>query len=76
VSADGTYRLKDEDEFAEQQRLGLLHPAEVAKVDAELALVLERVHAKASPFDDAAFAFRPQPAWANPAPFVEGWDEP
>ena len=76
VSVDRSYRLKDEDEFAEQQRLGLLGPAQVAQAEAELARVLRRVHAGDSPFDDAAFAFRPDRAWAAPAPFVDGWDEP
>jgi hypothetical protein len=46
------------------------------QVEAELARVLQRVQAEQSPFDDAAFAFRPDNAWATPAPFVDGWDEP
>jgi hypothetical protein len=62
VSVDRSHRLKDENEFAEQQRLGLLGPAQVAWVEAELARVPQRVQAKASPFDDAAFADR----WDQP----------
>jgi len=74
VSVDGRYHLKDEDELAELQQRGLLTPERVAQIEAELERVLERVKAKASPFDHAAFAFRPDPSW-TPARCPNGWDE-
>jgi hypothetical protein len=38
--ADGTWRWKDEDDFAEAQRLGVFTPAETARVRAEGERVL------------------------------------
>jgi uncharacterized protein len=65
VAADGTWRLKDEDELAEAHAAGLLDADEV-RAEAERVLA-------DPPWPTGWESWRPDPAWPSPA-LPEGWD--
>jgi len=65
VDADGSWRLKDEDELEEAHRLGLL---DASKVRMEAKRVLA-----APPWPTGWEAWRPDPAWPIPE-LPAGWD--
>jgi hypothetical protein len=68
VEPDGTWRWKDEDDFAEAQTLGVLDQAGAAAVRAEG----ERVIAQ-KPWPTGWEHWRPDPAW-TPLRLPVGWD--
>ena len=68
VEPDGTWRWKDEEDFAEAQALGVLTPTAAAAVRAEG----ERVVA-ARPWPTGWEEWRPPPEW-TPAALPDGWD--
>jgi hypothetical protein len=68
VEPDGTWRWKDEDDFAEAQALGVLDEAAAAAVRSEG----ERVVAK-RPWPTGWEDWRPEPDW-RPLRLPEGWD--
>lgn len=73
----GTWRWKDEDEFAER----LAHPdlywvRDEAAVWAEGRRVIKRIEAGEFPFDGTWTDFRPDPSWETPAELPVGWDRP
>jgi uncharacterized protein DUF402 len=57
------WRLKDEDEFAEVQRLGILGPAEAVAVRAETAAVIRRIETRQPPFTQEWQVWKPDPGW-------------
>ncbi|MFL5959806.1 MAG: DUF402 domain-containing protein [Gaiellaceae bacterium] len=67
VEPDGSWRWKDEDDFAEAQALGILDEAAAAEVRAEG----ERVVA-AKPWPTGWEDWRPPPEW-RPLPLPEDW---
>lgn len=67
VEPDGSWRWKDEDDFAEIQELGVIDPAAAAAVRAEG----ERVIAK-RPWPTGWEDWRPDPAW-TPLSLPDGW---
>ena len=73
VEADLAWRWKDEDEFADAQRIGRFTPAQAAKIRAEGERVIASIEDASWPCDAGWEAWRPDPAW--PIPDVpEGWD--
>jgi hypothetical protein len=68
VEPDGSWRWKDEADFAEAQALGVLDANAAAAVRAEG----ERVVA-ARPWPTGLEAWRPDPAWPTPE-LPDGWD--
>lgn len=68
IAPDGTWRWKDEDDFAEAQERGVLDAAAAAGVRAEG----ERVVA-ARPWPTGWEEWRPDPAW-EPLSLPAGWD--
>jgi hypothetical protein len=67
VAPDGTWAWKDEDDFAEAQRLGMFDPAAAAAIRAEG----ERVIAE-RPWPTGWEDWRPDPGWTLP-PLPEDW---
>ncbi|HEY2311302.1 MAG TPA: DUF402 domain-containing protein [Gaiellaceae bacterium] len=67
VEADGTWRWQDEDDFAEEQELGILDAAAAAELRAEG----ERVIA-AKPWPTGWEDWRPPPEW-GPLPLPVDW---
>ncbi len=75
--ADGTWRWKDEDEFAERlARPDLYWVPDEAAVWAEGRRVIKRIEAGAFPFDGTWCDFRPDPSWEPPTELPKGWDRP
>jgi predicted RNA-binding protein associated with RNAse of E/G family len=73
---DGSWQLKDEDEFTER----LAYPdhywvSDEAAVRAEAARVIEAFEARRYPFDGSWCDFRP-PSWRVPEALPPGWDRP
>lgn len=73
---DGSWQLKDEDEFTER----LAYPdhywvSDEAAVRAEAARVIEAFEAGRYPFDGSWCDFRP-PSWRVPEALPPGWDRP
>jgi predicted RNA-binding protein associated with RNAse of E/G family len=74
---DGTWRWKDEDEFAERLALPEHYwvPDEAA-VWAEGRSVIKKIEAAEFPFDGTWIDFRPDPSWTAVAALPDGWDRP
>ncbi|WP_019355297.1 cytidylyl-2-hydroxypropylphosphonate hydrolase [Streptomyces sp. AA1529] len=75
VSPDGRWEWRDEDEFAEAQRAGLLDAAQAERVRAAGRRAVEAVRSWGSPFADGWEHWRPDPAWPVPG-LPEDWDRP
>jgi len=67
VEPDGTWRWKDEDEFAAAIEIGRFTPDEAAAIRAEGERVIERIETRAWPFNAGYERWRPDPAWPVPA---------
>lgn len=68
VESDGSWRWKDEDEYAQGRRLGLVTDAEHTAVQAAREEVVALVEARSGLFsDEATAAWLPDPAWPLPA---------
>ena len=67
VAPDGSWTWKDEDDFAETQRLGILDPDAAAALRAEGERVVAR-----SPWPTGWEEWRPDPAW-RPLALPDGW---
>lgn len=66
VDADGHRRWKDEAEYDEGVRRGLIAPTAAAQVEQARAAVLERLEAGHPPFDSTWKGWQPDPAWPVP----------
>lgn len=67
VEPDGTWHWKDEDEYAQGRRLGLVTDAEHAAVDSAREQALALVKARAGTFGDGpGLRWSPDPAWPLP----------
>ena len=67
VEPDGTWRWKDEDEYAHGRRLGLIDDAEHRAVQAAREEALALVESRSGLFgEDAAGPWLPQPHWPRP----------
>lgn len=64
---------KDEAVFQKAQELGLFSGQEVREIRAEGERVIERIQAKASPFNDGWENWFPDPEWPIPS-LPDGWD--
>jgi predicted RNA-binding protein associated with RNAse of E/G family len=73
VELDGSWRWKDEDQFAEIIERGLLDPREEERLRAEAEDAVRRIAEREPPFDLDWFGWRPDPAWPTPS-LPEGWD--
>ncbi|MGW8378762.1 DUF402 domain-containing protein [Streptomyces sp. ODS28] len=73
VYPDGSWLWRDEDEFAEAQRVGLMGAGQAAAVRAAGERALREVRAWASPFADGWEDWRPDPHWPVPR-LPEDWD--
>jgi len=68
VKADlSGYQWKDEDEYAQGRRLGLIGDSLHHRVDAARQQVVALVESRQGPFADDRSSWRRDPAWAPPA---------
>jgi predicted RNA-binding protein associated with RNAse of E/G family len=68
VDPDGTWRWKDEDEYAHYLRLGMITDAEDAAVQAAREEAVALVEARGDMFAESALQhWLPDPAWATPS---------
>ncbi|MEU8571567.1 DUF402 domain-containing protein [Streptomyces pathocidini] len=73
VHPDRGWEWRDEDEFAQAQRAGLMDAAKAERVRAAGRAAVERIGAWGTPFRDGWENWRPDPAW--PVPELPGdWD--
>ncbi|MGW5233042.1 cytidylyl-2-hydroxypropylphosphonate hydrolase [Streptomyces nodosus] len=73
VYPDRSWGWRDEDEFAQAQRDGLMDPGLAARVREAGRSAVEVIHAWGAPFSDGWQHWRPDPAWSVP-PLPEDWD--
>ncbi|MCF6522003.1 DUF402 domain-containing protein [Streptomyces sp. JJ36] len=73
VFPDGRWEWRDEDEFAQAQRAGLMDPAQAARVRAAGRQAVAEIRAWGSPFADGWEHWRPDPRWPVPR-LPEDWD--
>lgn len=73
VEADGSWTWKDEDEFDDAQRAGRFSPVEAVAIHAEAARVIERIEARAWPFNAGWETWQPDPGWEIPT-IPTDWD--
>ncbi len=73
VAPDGSWHWKDEDEFADAQRVGRFTADEASAIRAEGEAVISAIEQRACPFDESWQDWRPDESWTVP-PFPEGWD--
>lgn len=72
VSADRSWRWKDEDHFALLDEHGLLGPGEADEIRREGDRIVADIEAARPPFDRDWSAWRPDPAWGRPT-MPDGW---
>jgi hypothetical protein len=73
LELDGSWRWKDEDEFAETIRVGLLDAAAEPMLRTAAEDAVRRITAREPPFDRDWTTWRPDPSWPLPE-LPEGWD--
>ncbi|RSS82127.1 DUF402 domain-containing protein [Streptomyces sp. WAC06614] len=73
VYPDRTWKWRDQDEFAQAQRSGLMLPEQAARVRRAGRAAVELIKAWGSPFSDGWEHWRPDPAWDVPV-LPEDWD--
>ncbi|GAA0306872.1 DUF402 domain-containing protein [Streptomyces polychromogenes] len=73
VDPDRTWTWRDEDEFAQARRIGLIGPEQARRVEEAGRAALEVVKAWGPPFRDGWENWRPDPAWEVPV-LPEDWD--
>ena len=73
VELDGSWRWKDEDQFAEIIRRGLLDAEDEKRLRADAEEAVRRIHDRRPPFDRDWFGWRPDPSWTTPT-LPGGWD--
>ncbi|MEV4443454.1 DUF402 domain-containing protein [Streptomyces sp. NPDC049577] len=73
VYPDRRWEWKDEDEFAQAQRVGLMSAAQAARVRTAGRAAVELIEAWGAPFASGWERWRPDPAWTVPE-LPEDWD--
>ncbi|MEU8433663.1 DUF402 domain-containing protein [Streptomyces sp. NPDC029216] len=73
VYPDRSWKWRDEDEFAQARRIGLIGPDEARRVEEAGLAAVEVVKAWGAPFSDGWEDWRPDPAWEVPV-LPEDWD--
>jgi Protein of unknown function (DUF402) len=63
---DGTYRWKDEDEYAQARRLGLVTDAQHAEIERAKGQAFAMFEQRTGPFEERWVAWRRDPAWPLP----------
>lgn len=66
VYPDRSWRWRDEDEFREAQRVGLISPGQAERVKSAGQEALAVVQAWGAPFDEGWERWRPDPSWPVP----------
>lgn len=75
VDADGSHRLKDEDELDFARAAGMFSDEEVTAIRAAADSAVEDITAWSFPFDSNYADFRPEPTWPVPQlPAEATWD--
>ena len=72
ASPNLTWKWKDEDEFADAQRIGRFTPVEAAEIRREGERVIETIESGGWPFNMGWESWRPDPNWPIPA-VPKGW---
>ncbi|MER0242222.1 DUF402 domain-containing protein [Streptomyces sp. HSW2009] len=67
VNPDRSWEMKDEDEFAQAQRVGLVAPHQAARIRSAGRAAVAAVQSWGAPFRDGWENWRPDPAWPVPA---------
>lgn len=75
VYPDRRWEWRDEDEFAEAQRAGLLDEVQSRRVREAGRAAVAEIRGWASPFADGWERWRPDPRWPVP-PLPDDWDRP
>ncbi|MFD0317042.1 cytidylyl-2-hydroxypropylphosphonate hydrolase [Streptomyces flavalbus] len=73
VHPDGSWHWRDEDEFAQAQRDGLMDPGRAERVRAAGRAAVAVIRDWGPPFSDGWENWRPDPAWTVPQ-LPEDWD--
>ena len=73
LELDGSWRWKDEDEFTEAIRLGLIDAAQEPVLRTAAEDAVRRITEREPPFDREWGSWRPDPSWPVPE-LPEGWD--
>ncbi|MER5735882.1 MULTISPECIES: DUF402 domain-containing protein [unclassified Streptomyces] len=73
VYPDHSWLWRDEDEFAQAQRSGLMDAAQAARVEAAGAAAVRLVEEWGTPFRDGWEEWRPDPSWTVPV-LPADWD--
>ncbi len=73
VQPDRSWHWRDEDEFAQAQRVGLMDAGQARAVRAAGRAAIEVVREWGAPFADGWPRWRPDPAWRRPV-LPEDWD--
>ncbi|NEB95940.1 cytidylyl-2-hydroxypropylphosphonate hydrolase [Streptomyces bauhiniae] len=73
VHPDRTWHWRDEDEFAQAQRDGLMNAETAGRVKSAGRRAVEVIEAWGTPYDDGWQHWRPDPSWSVPA-LPEDWD--
>ncbi|MER8012959.1 DUF402 domain-containing protein [Streptomyces griseoluteus] len=73
VHPDRTWHWRDEDEFAQAQRDGLMDAETAGRVKSAGRRAVEVIEAWGSPYTDGWQHWRPDPSWSVPA-LPEDWD--
>ncbi|MFE3825065.1 DUF402 domain-containing protein [Streptomyces sp. NPDC059092] len=73
VYPDRSWRWRDEDEFAQAQRDGLMPADQARRVEAAGRAAIELIGAWGAPFRDGWEHWRPEPHWPVPR-LPDGWD--
>ncbi|MEU3913068.1 MULTISPECIES: DUF402 domain-containing protein [unclassified Streptomyces] len=73
VYPDRSWKWRDEDEFAQARRIGLIGAEQARQVEEAGRAALEVVKAWGPPFGDGWENWRPDPAWEVPV-LPEAWD--
>ncbi|MBI4261574.1 MAG: DUF402 domain-containing protein [Actinobacteria bacterium] len=75
VAPDGSsWSFKDEDEFEDWQRRGLIPGHRAPAIRAEGQRAARRIIEREPPFDRDWPSWRPDPSWEEPPAFPPGWD--
>jgi predicted RNA-binding protein associated with RNAse of E/G family len=66
ITAEGSTRMKDEDELRAAVEQGFFSEEEARQIEADARAALQTFHDGAFPFADTWRDWRPRPAWERP----------